>query len=234
MTEKKSISECKIELRGAIKGSKLQIYRIGEGVDLSIEAHKRSELKVSHKDWFIENFGNDIGYSTAMKYRKIYKTCVGHSEWVLTFSLSTLQDLCANNCPEDLRQYLFENGNPDIPNKSYKQVIQGVKDGIYDLKSPEVQALCRFDEKRTDFVERKKVDRSLMVEIRNYRASAISMSEKVEKSSLSEGAKRSVKQSSEKNVEQYDFQLDTFKNDRNEPEFHLPQEKPNPKENSRN
>ena len=225
MTDKKSLKECGIGFKNVIQLSKLDIYYTGEWVDLSIKACKQSEPKVSFKEWFNKKFGNEIGYSTAMKYRRIYKTCVGHPDWVLTFSLSTLHDLCAQNCPEDLRKYLFENGNPDCPNTAYKQVIQGIKKGIYDLESPEVQAICRFDEKRAEFVERKKVDRSLIVGFKNVRAIVTSLSEDVEKSSLSEEGKQNVIKDNENITERINIQFDTIKNQSDPPEFHLPKDK---------
>lgn len=232
MTEKKSQSECEIGLKGELQASKLMAYRIGEWVDKSIEEHRRSGSKVSHKEWFIKNFGNEIGYSTAMKRRGIFKICFGHPEWVLTFSLTKLEMLCAKDCPEEARKYLFENGRPNAPNEEYKRVIQGIKDGIYDEFSPEVQALCRFDDEREDFVERMKVDNSEKTVRNNILALIESRSEAIENSNLSEDGKLKIKGSNKKIMEELNSQDTIYKTYRNEPEFHLPKKTPKLKRNS--
>lgn len=233
MTEKISLIECEVGLKDAIRTLKKAKYRIGQWYHLAKEACKRSELIIKYQDW-CEKFGNEIPYSTAMRYRNVFKTCANHPEWVETFSLSILGKLSTPDCPEDFRQYLFENGRPDISNKDYDHVLNLYKAGDIDLHSPEMEALCRFDEKRDEYDERKKVDRNLMVELRNYRASAASMSEAVERSNLSEEGKHTVKESNEIIKEQIDIQLNAYKNQSHEPEFQLPQEQRTSKGSSQN
>jgi hypothetical protein len=224
MTEIKSLIDCEEGLNGAIQALKMAKYKVGQWYHLAKEACRQSEPKVKYKDW-CEKFENEIPYSTAMRYRKVYRTCADHPEWVLTFSLSILEKLWAPDCPEDFRQYLFDNGRPDISIDDYNHVLQEYKAGNIDLHSPEMKAICHFDEKRDEFAERKKIDRSLEAELRNHRASAASMSEQVEETTLSEEGKRIVKESNEKIKEQIDIQLDTYKNQSDPPEFHLPKDK---------
>jgi len=231
MTEIKSLKECEDGLNNAIQALKIAKYRIGQWLHLAKEACKRSERKVKYKDW-CNKF--EISYSTAIRYRNVFKTCADHPDWVLTFPVSILGKLSAPDCPKDFRQYLFENGRPNISNKDYDHVLDRYKAGLIDLDSPEMEALCRFDSERDKFAERKKVDGSLKAELRNHRASVASMSEAVERSTLSEEGKRTVKESIEKIEEQIDIQLDAYKNQSHKPEFHLPQEQLNSKESSQN
>ena len=233
MTDKISLVECEAGLKDSIQALKRAKYLIGQWYHLAKKACKQSEPKVKYQDW-CEKFEGEISYSTAMRYRNVFKTCANHPRWVLTFSLSILSKLSTPDCPEDFRQYLFENGRHDISNKDYDRVLKEYKAGNIDLDGPEMKALCRFDEKRGEFAERKKVDRSLMVELRNHRASATTMSEAVERSTLSDDGKRTVKESNEIIKEQIDIQLDVYRNQSLKPEFQLPQDNPSPKDSSQN
>ena len=144
MTENKSPYDCEAGLKAAIQALKMAKYRVGQWYDSGKEACKRSEPKVKYQDW-CEKFANEIPYSTAMRYRNMFRTCADHPQWVLTFSLSILGKLSVPDCPEDFREHIFENGRPDISIKDYDHVLQLYKDKKIDLDSPEMKALCHFD-----------------------------------------------------------------------------------------
>ncbi len=126
------------EIHTRIKITKNEIFKIGE---LLVEAKKVCQEKgLKFQEWISDNF--DFSYETANNFMNVYKNCLGQRKYALKLSPSILYKISAPNFPEELRDYLFEQGQLDeMSNGKLRKITQKYKEGGFEAVQEDVERL---------------------------------------------------------------------------------------------
>jgi hypothetical protein len=164
----------------------------------------------------------DYSPQTIASYMRIFKVCLANPEWVFYFKKSVLEKITSKSFPKDLRKHLFETGRPNIKNKEINEVLKLYKAGKLRRNSPEIKALCRYDQDMKNYEQRRKKDRANMAIIKNFQKNASIMLEGVDDSTLTEKGKESVTKNLESMIQSSNIIIDNFGNESDIPVYTIP------------
>ena len=119
------------EIYYRVRITKKEIFNIGE---LLVEA-KQIVGHGNFKKWIADYF--DFSYETAKNFMNVYAACLAEPDVVTTMKASVLYRISAPGFPEDLREYIFEQG--DISLSRVDDFWRKDKTGELDLESEEVR-----------------------------------------------------------------------------------------------
>jgi hypothetical protein len=130
------------EIEARIKGTKKEIYKIGE---LLVQAREI----VGHgkfKKWIAKRF-DDLSYQTALHWMRVYNCCLVDPSIMDTMGISVLYQMAAPDFPKVLKEYLFDHRDQlgKIKNKDMRKIVKDFKSGKLTLKSPEIKKLVKFN-----------------------------------------------------------------------------------------
>jgi hypothetical protein len=120
------------EIRIRVKITQQEIFKIGEL--LMIGKQICLERGIGFEQWIIESF--DFSKKTAENFMNIYKNCLGYKPIALKLPVSILYQIARPSVSNELREFLFEQGNivQIIKNNRISQLVtkwnQGGKDAI--------------------------------------------------------------------------------------------------------
>lgn len=114
------------EIQVRIKITKYEIYTVGE---LLYEAKqiKRGEFQ----QWVKGNF--DFSYDTAYNFIRVYQCCLGTKRVLEGIKPSLLYKISAVGFPEELREWLFAQGNLDeLTNRDLSNIVKRYDEGGFE------------------------------------------------------------------------------------------------------
>ncbi len=124
------------EVKLRIKITQNEIFQIGEL--LCIAKKKCSVEKISFQQLINDNF--DFSYETANNFMNVYKNCFGIKGLVYKIPVSILYTISKPNFPEELRQFLFDEGNLEkMTNGKLKKIIELYKEKGIEAVEPEIE-----------------------------------------------------------------------------------------------
>jgi hypothetical protein len=111
----------------------------------------------------------------------VFACCINRPELVQTFPPSVLYLVTSKKCPDDFREYLFENGGylKKIKHKDMKEILKKFKNGEIDLNSSKIKALLKFDKGNKRYRHRKKVIEQNMEFLNKLLKDFLSMEKKI-------------------------------------------------------
>ncbi len=124
--------EQEIKLRTKITA--LEIFKIGK---LLYEARKICrEHRKNFRGWIKDTF--DFSYETALNFMRVYKNCLGMMSIAINIPISILYKISADSFPEELRNYLFEEGHIESMNgMDLTNLVKKYKEEGFDaIKGP--------------------------------------------------------------------------------------------------
>jgi hypothetical protein len=126
------------EIRLRVKITQNEIFKIGELLSLAKTACQQQGE--GFQEWIVDNF--DFSYESANNFMNVYKHCFGFRHLALNVPLSILYQVSKPNFPEQLREYLFAQGNLDrITNGQLKKITQKFIEGGFDSIRNDVETM---------------------------------------------------------------------------------------------
>ncbi len=128
------------EIESRVRLTQHEIFNIGE---LLINAKKVCQQNSKgFKEWIGENF--DFSYETANNFMNVYKYCMGFRKVALQISPSILYQLSSPSFPEELRKYLFENGNlKKITKGALKSIEMKFNEGGWEAVESDIEEISQ-------------------------------------------------------------------------------------------
>jgi hypothetical protein len=101
------LKRIKDEIKVRTKITAHEAFKFGELLTLAKKACIEGHIRF--KQWIEENF--DFSYETAVNFRQVYENCLGMRSIAIKLPLSLLYKIASPSFPDELRHYLFEQGN---------------------------------------------------------------------------------------------------------------------------
>jgi len=129
------------EIKCRVKITKHEIFKIGEllmiGKKLCQKYNKRFQ------QWIEDKF--DFSYETAKNFMNVWKNCFGYRNWALNVPTSILYQIAMPKFDDNLRKYLFENGNLEkMTNGRFKQLLAKFKQGGWEAIEEDMLEINRY------------------------------------------------------------------------------------------
>jgi hypothetical protein len=106
-TSNLSLDDIKLEIKGRIRITKNEVFKIGELLVLAKPLCQQA--RIHFQDWINANF--EFSYETANNFMNVYKQCMGVRDIAMHLPLSVLYKISKPNFPEELRDWLLAQGN---------------------------------------------------------------------------------------------------------------------------
>jgi len=132
------LSDLAAEIKIRIQITQQEIFKIGEL--LTIAKKVCQEEKIGFKEWIDDNL--DFSYETAVNFMHVFTYCFGFISIAMKTPISILYKLSTPSFPEELRDYLFEQGNLSkmtngqlvtLVNKYKEGGIEAIEDDIIEI-----------------------------------------------------------------------------------------------------
>lgn len=134
------LEEIKEEIIVRVKITKYEIFTIGE---LLTKAKPLcSSARVRFKDWIEDNF--EFSYETAKNFMNVYENCFAYRAISENIPASIMYKLAAPNFSEELRDYLFTQGNlKEMSTMHFSQIIKKYQELGLDGIKEDIKAINR-------------------------------------------------------------------------------------------
>lgn len=120
------LKKIKSEIKARVKITAHEIFKIGELLQLAKRACRIG--KIHFKVWIQENF--DFSYETANNFMNVHKQCLGMRSIAVKLPISILYKISSPSFPEELRDYLFTQGNiEDMTNMDLENLTKRYEEG---------------------------------------------------------------------------------------------------------
>lgn len=136
----KQLEWVKGEILVRLKITKNEIFKIGELLWMAKRICQQEGMKF--QEWIRENC--DFSYETANNFMNVFKYCFGMRDVALKISSSILYKISAPGFPEELRDYLFEQGQlEEMTNGRLRELTKRYKEGGFEAIEDDIQELHR-------------------------------------------------------------------------------------------
>ena len=140
MEPRDQLERIKEEVEVRVKITKNEIFKIGELLTMAKRICQQEDQ--GFKEWITDNF--DFSYETANNFMNVFKNCLGMRDVAMRIKPSILYKIGAPNFPDELRDYLFEQGQLDeMSNGRLRKITKKFKQGGFEAIEEDVVELNR-------------------------------------------------------------------------------------------
>jgi hypothetical protein len=129
LTPEVQLNRIKDEILIRTKITALEIFKIGGLLRLARRACRLGGI--GYKEWIRTNF--DFSYETANNFMNVFTQCLSMRSIAVKLPLSILYKISAPSFPDELRDYLFTQGNIDkMTNEDLSGLVEKYKEGGFN------------------------------------------------------------------------------------------------------
>jgi hypothetical protein len=133
-----ALSQISEEIKVRVKITQHEIFKIGELLYQANKLCKQSDK--NYKEWIEENWY--FSYETAKNFENVYKNCLGFRNIAVNMKPSVLYKVASPSFNEELRDYLFEQGNiENLSNGNLKRIKEKFNEGGFEAIQDEVEQM---------------------------------------------------------------------------------------------